>query len=136
MTVLHDAVQPVTETLEVPTELLVAGEWRAAASGRLLEVSDPATGNVLATVADADTGDAQAAVAAAAAAAAGWAATSPRARSDILMRVFALMHDHSEELARLISLENGKSLADARSEVSYAAEFFRWYAEEGVRLRG
>jgi succinate-semialdehyde dehydrogenase/glutarate-semialdehyde dehydrogenase len=136
MTVLHDAVRPVTETLEVPTELLVAGEWRPAASGRRLEVSDPATGSVLATVADAATSDAQAAVAAAAAAAAGWAGTSPRFRSDLLMRVFALMHDHSEELARLISLENGKALADARSEVTYAAEFFRWYAEEGVRLRG
>ncbi len=136
MTMLHDAVRPVTETLEVPTELLIAGEWRPAAGARQLEVTDPATGSVLATVADADTSDAQGAVAAAAAAAADWAVTSPRARSDLLMRVFALMHDHSEELARLISLENGKSLADARSEVAYAAEFFRWYAEEGVRLRG
>ncbi len=114
--------------------------WRARgarrASGRRLDVHDPATGEVLASVADADTGDAGAAVDAAAAAAADWAATAPRFRADLLMRAFALMHDRSEELARLISLENGKSLADARSEVTYAAEFFRWYAEEGVRLRG
>jgi len=91
---------------------------------------------VLATVADADTDDATAAVDAAAAAAADWAATSPRSRADLLMRAFHLMQERSEELALLISLENGKSLADARGEVAYAAEFFRWYAEEGVRLRG
>ena len=91
---------------------------------------------MLADVADADPTDAVAAVDAAAAAAADWAATAPRFRADLLMRAHALMHERSEELARLISLENGKSLADARSEVTYAAEFFRWYAEEGVRVRG
>jgi succinate-semialdehyde dehydrogenase/glutarate-semialdehyde dehydrogenase len=130
------AMRPIVDAIEVPTELLVAGAWRPAGSGRRLEVSDPATGTVLASVADADPRDAGAAVDAAAAAAAGWAATAPRFRADLLMRTFELMHDRSEELALLISLENGKSLADARSEVAYAAEFFRWYAEEGVRLRG
>jgi succinate-semialdehyde dehydrogenase/glutarate-semialdehyde dehydrogenase len=135
MTVLDPALRLV-DGLEVPTELLIAGEWRPAADGGRLDVTDPATGDVLASVADAGTADATEAVAAAAAAAPGWAATSPRSRSDLLMRVFDLMHDHGEQLARLISLENGKALADARSEVTYAAEFFRWYAEEGVRLRG
>jgi succinate-semialdehyde dehydrogenase / glutarate-semialdehyde dehydrogenase len=136
MTVTDATMRTLVDSIEVPTELLVAGIWRPAASGRRLDVSDPATGAVLASVADADRGDAEAAVGAAAAAAADWAATAPRARADLLMRAFHLMHDRSEELARLISYENGKSLADARSEVSYAAEFFRWYAEEGVRLRG
>jgi succinate-semialdehyde dehydrogenase/glutarate-semialdehyde dehydrogenase len=136
MTVTDATMRTLVDSLEVPTELLVAGIWRPAASGRRLDVSDPATGAVLASVADADRGDAEAAVGAAAAAAADWAATAPRARADLLMRAFHLMHDRSEELARLISYENGKSLADARSEVGYAAEFFRWYAEEGVRLRG
>ena len=87
-------------------------------------------------MADADVADAVAAVDAAAASANDWAATSPRSRADLLMRAFHLMQERSEELALLISLENGKSLADARGEVAYAAEFFRWYAEEGVRLRG
>lgn len=136
MTVMDAAMRPVVDAIEVPTELLVAGVWRPAGEGRRIEVSDPATGTVLAWVADADPRDAEAAVDAAAAAAAGWAATAPRHRADLLMRAFELMGEKGEELALLISLENGKSLADARSEVTYAAEFFRWYAEEGVRLRG
>jgi len=130
------AMKPVVAAIDVPTELWVAGAWRPAARGRRLDVSNPATDAVLASVADADPGDAVAAVDAAAAAAADWAATAPRFRADLLMRAFDLMHLRSEDLALLISLENGKSLPDARSEVTYAAEFFRWYAEEGVRLRG
>jgi succinate-semialdehyde dehydrogenase / glutarate-semialdehyde dehydrogenase len=136
MTVVDEVLRPVADVIDVPTDLFVAGSWRPAAAGRRLEVADPATGSVLATVADADTDDATAAVDAAAAAAADWAATSPRSRADLLMRAFHLMQERSEELALLISLENGKSLPDARGEVAYAAEFFRWYAEEGVRLRG
>ena len=66
----------------------------------------------------------------------GWAATAPRARADVLHRAFALMHERADELAELIVRENGKALADARGEVNYAAEFFRWYAEETVRLAG
>jgi succinate-semialdehyde dehydrogenase/glutarate-semialdehyde dehydrogenase len=136
MTVVDEVLRPVADAIDVPTDLFVAGTWRPARGGRRLDVSDPATGSVLATVADADTDDATAAVDAAAAAAADWAATSPRSRADLLMRAFDLMRERSEELALLISLENGKSLSDARGEVAYAAEFFRWYAEEGVRLRG
>ncbi|MBC2932566.1 NAD-dependent succinate-semialdehyde dehydrogenase [Nocardioides sp. zg-1228] len=136
MTVVDEVLRPVVDAIDVPTDLFVAGAWRPAGTGNRLEVHDPSTGSVLATVADADTADAVAAVDAAAAAAADWAATSPRSRADLLMRAFHLMLERSEELALLIALENGKSLADARGEVAYAAEFFRWYAEEGVRLRG
>jgi len=136
MTVVDEVLRPVVDAIDVPTDLFVAGAWRPAGTGSRLEVHDPSTGSVLATVADADTTDAVAAVDAAAAAAADWAATSPRFRADLLMRAFHLMLERSEELALLIALENGKSLADARGEVAYAAEFFRWYAEEGVRLRG
>lgn len=136
MTITDEALRPASETIDVPTELFVGGAWRPAAAGRRLDVFDPASGATLASVADADVVDAAAAVDAAEAAAAGWAATAPRARADLLMRAFEMMHERRAELARLISLENGKSLADARSEVTYAAEFFRWYAEEGVRLRG
>lgn len=136
MTTTDAVLAPIVDTIDVPTELFVGGVWQPAASGRRLEVSDPSTGAVIASVADAGTDDARAAVDAAAAAAADWAATAPRARADLLMRAFALMQSRSEELALLISLENGKSLTDARGEVAYAAEFFRWYAEEGVRLQG
>ncbi|MDF9877270.1 NAD-dependent succinate-semialdehyde dehydrogenase [Cellulosimicrobium cellulans] len=136
MTVVDTALRPVLDRLDVPTDLLVGGAWRAAGSGRRFDVADPSTGVVLASVADADVTDARAAVDAAEEAAAGWAATSPRSRAEVLLRAFGLMQDRAEELAQLISLENGKCLADARSEVAYAAEFFRWYAEESVRVRG
>ena len=136
MTTMDAVLAPLAATIDVPTDLFVGGVWRPAASGRRIEVKDPSSGAVLASVADADVTDAHAAVDAAAAAAADWAATAPRARADLLMRAFGLMQSRSEELAQLISLENGKSLADARGEVAYAAEFFRWYAEEGVRLHG
>ena len=136
MTAVHEGLRPVVDAVDVPTGLLVGGTWRDATGGRRLDVLDPADGSLLATVADADTDDATAAIDAAAAAAEEWAATSPRHRADLLMRAFDLMRERSEELALLIALENGKSLPDARGEVAYAAEFFRWYAEEGVRLRG
>ena len=91
MTVVDEVLRPVADVIDVPTDLFVAGTWRPAAAGRRLEVADPATGSVLATVADADTDDAAAAVDAAAGAAADWAATSPRSRADLLMRAFHLM---------------------------------------------
>src|SRR5690554_2037942 len=113
--------------------LYIAGEWQP---GGGIPVEDPATGQVLAEVPDASIDDATLAVDAAQAAAAGWRATPPRQRAEILRRWYQLMSEHSEELARLISLENGKALSDARGEVAYAAEFFRWYAEEAVRIPG
>lgn len=121
---------------DVPPQLLIGGDWIAAASGATFDVIDPATEEVLAQVADAGITEAIAAVDAAEAAAEAWKATSPRRRSDVLMRCFELMHENAERLARMISAENGKALPDARSEVTYAAEFFRWYAEEAVRSHG
>jgi succinate-semialdehyde dehydrogenase/glutarate-semialdehyde dehydrogenase len=120
----------------VPTDLFLAGAWVPAASGGRFDVVDPATGDVIATVANGGVDDALAAVDAADAAAAGWAATPPRQRGEILRRAFDLMTAQSEDLSRLISLENGKALSDARGEVAYAAEFFRWYSEEAVRAGG
>ncbi len=116
--------------------LFIAGQWVEAGSGRRIDVVDPSTGTVIATVPDADLDDAAMAVDAAADAAPGWAATAPRRRSEILRRCFELMSERAEALARLISLENGKALPDARGEVAYAAEFFRWNAEEAVRITG
>ncbi|TPL53628.1 NAD-dependent succinate-semialdehyde dehydrogenase [Mesorhizobium sp. B2-4-2] len=116
--------------------LYIDGHWRRSSDGRLIEVIDPSTEAVIAAVPDATIADAAAAVEAAAKAAAGWRATAPRKRSEILRRCFELMVERSDTLAALISLENGKALRDARGEVAYAAEFFRWNAEEAVRISG
>lgn len=113
--------------------LYIGGKWLP---GSGIAVHDPSTGKVLGEVADASVEDAVRAVEAAEAAAAAWRATPSRQRSEILRRWFQLMTEHAEELATLISLENGKALPDARGEVAYAAEFFRWYAEEATRIPG
>jgi succinate-semialdehyde dehydrogenase/glutarate-semialdehyde dehydrogenase len=118
----------------VETELFIGGKWVPAASR--FDVLDPATGDVIASVSDGSVDDALAAVDAATAAGPDWAAAAPRARSEILRRAFELMTERADELAKLISLENGKALVDAKGEVTYAAEFFRWYAEEAVRGDG
>ncbi|MDB5552290.1 MAG: NAD-dependent succinate-semialdehyde dehydrogenase [Rhizobium sp.] len=116
--------------------LYIGGKWVQASSGRQIEVVDPSTEAVIAAVPDATVEDAAAAVEAAAAAASGWRETAPRKRSEILRRCFELMVERSEMLATLISMENGKALRDARGEVAYAADFFRWNAEEAVRITG
>ena len=120
----------------VPTELFIGGKWRAGAGGEPIPVIDPSTGKAIAAVADASVEDAMAAVSAAHEALPGWAATAPRRRSEILRRCFELMLERKQMLAELISLENGKALGDAQGEVAYAAEFFRWFSEEAVRLNG
>ncbi|HKJ62949.1 MAG TPA: NAD-dependent succinate-semialdehyde dehydrogenase, partial [Hyphomicrobiales bacterium] len=116
--------------------LFIGGEWREATGGTRIPVADPSNENILADVPDAGIEDAIAAVNAAAEAAESWANTPPRKRSEILRRCFELMTERAEMLAHLISLENGKALRDARGEVTYAAEFFRWSAEEAVRISG
>lgn len=131
----------VTSTLSfdieaIPTGLFIDGQWRQGQHGKTIDVMDPSTGEIIAPVADATVDDAMDAVAAAHRAAKGWAATAPRKRSEILRRCFELMIERKDMLAELISLENGKTIADAQGEVVYAAEFFRWFAEEAVRLNG
>ena len=121
---------------KVPTDLWIGGQWRDGSTGNRLDVVDPSTGKVISSVADASVEDALAAVQAASDAGPGWAATPPRKRSDILRGCFELMIERKQMLAELISLENGKALPDAEGEVTYAAEFFRWFSEEAVRLNG
>ncbi len=119
----------------VPTKLWINGEWKDGA-GSPIDVFDPSTGDKIASVANATVDDVKSAVDAAYAALPAWAATAPRRRSEILRACYTLMIERRELLAGLISLENGKSLSDALGEVSYAAEFFRWFSEEAVRLNG
>jgi len=120
--------------IDIPSGLLIGGEW--VKGNGTFPVLDPATEEPLAEVADGTVSDALDAVSAAADALPGWAATPPRQRGEILRRAFELMTERSEGIARLMSAENGKSLRDARGEAAYAAEFFRWYAEEAVRIEG
>ena len=120
----------------VSTDLYIDGKWRPASDGARLDVVDPATESVIASVASASVEDANAGVDAAASALADWGARKPRERGEILRKAFELIVADSERFARLITVENGKSLADSRGEIGYAAEFFRWYAEEAVRNIG
>jgi succinate-semialdehyde dehydrogenase/glutarate-semialdehyde dehydrogenase len=120
----------------VPKQLFIAGAWQDAEAGRTLSVDDPATGKELAQVADASPADARRAADAAAAAQPGWAATPPRVRGEILRRAYEIVVARTEELALLMTLEMGKPLDQARGEVAYAAEFFRWFSEEAVRIDG
>lgn len=129
-----DVVSSSPEQLR--TNLFIGGQWVKSSSEQRFGIFDPASGQLITTVADGSVQDGIAAVDAAAAAAAGWAATAPRERAEVLRRAFESMTAQAEDLARLVSLENGKALVDARGEVAYAAEFFRWYSEEAVRAAG
>ena len=121
--------------IDVPTALLIGGEWTGGRGG-VLPVVDPATEEAIAEVANASIEDALDAVTAAQDALPGWAGTAPRQRGECLRRAWELMIQRSDALARLMVLENGKALKDAKAEITYAAEFFRWYAEEAVRNEG
>jgi succinate-semialdehyde dehydrogenase/glutarate-semialdehyde dehydrogenase len=121
---------------DVPTDLWIGGKWRKASDGGRFDVIDPATENKIASVASATVEDAKAAVDAASDALPGWAAKKPRERAEILRKSFELIMRDAERLAKLITIENGKALSDSRGEVAYAAEFFRWFAEEAVRNLG
>ena len=133
---MNDTARFSFDPASLPSDLWIGGQFRAGSTGNRIDVLDPSTGRTITSVADASVEDAMDAVSAATAAAADWAATPPRQRGEILRRCFELMIARREALAELISLENGKSLDDARGEVTYAAEFFRWFSEEAVRLNG
>lgn len=118
------------------SDLYIDGRWREGATGERFDILNPATEEVLTSVASAEIADADAALDAAEAAFTDWAGRSPRARSEILRKCWELMTARLDEFARLITLENGKAGNDARGEAAYAAEFFRWFAEEAVRADG
>ena len=120
----------------VEKRLFIDGKWIEAADGRTFNVVDPATGKTLCAVADASPSDGLAALDAAVAAQPAFAATSPRERSDMLTRAFELLHERIDDLALLMTMEMGKPLAEAHGEIAYAAEFFRHFAGEAVRIDG
>ena len=118
------------------TNLYIDGNWVPSQSAQRFDVINPATEDVIASVASANIFDADLALNAASTAMQEWAARSPRDRSEVLRKAWELMTARLPEFARLITLENGKANADAMGEATYAAEFFRWFAEEAVRVDG
>src|SRR5258707_8717808 len=120
----------------VPTDLWIGGKWCKSSDGARFDVIDPATEKTIASVASATVDDAKRAVDAAQEAFPAWAAKKPRERAEILRKAFEVIMRDAERFAKLITLENGKALSDSRGEIAYAAEFFRWYAEEAVRNIG
>ncbi len=120
----------------VPTQLFIGGEWRDASGGATLDVEDPSTGEAIASVADATPGDAEAALDACCAVQEEWARHPPRERGEILRRAFEAMTARADELALVMTLEMGKPLAESKAEITYAAEFLRWFSEEAVRIEG
>ncbi|WP_158887041.1 NAD-dependent succinate-semialdehyde dehydrogenase [Amycolatopsis anabasis] len=120
----------------VGKELFIGGKWVPATGGKTFPVLDPSTGATLCEVADASPEDGKAALDAAVAAQADWANHPPRERGEILRRAYDLLLARADDLALLMTLEMGKPVAEARGEITYAAEFFRWFAEEAVRIDG
>src|ERR1700733_7336755 len=120
---------------QVPKQLYIGGHWRDGAKGTL-PVEDPSTAEVLCEVADASVEDAKAALDAAVDAGPEFAAMAPRDRGGILRRAFEAIVKRTDELALIMTLEMGKTVAESKAEITYAAEFFRWYSEEAVRIEG
>jgi succinate-semialdehyde dehydrogenase/glutarate-semialdehyde dehydrogenase len=121
---------------KVPTQLYIGGQWVDGSAGRTIDVTDPATGDTIATIADASPEDGIRALDAAVAAAAEWAATPARTRGELLRSAWELLRERADEFALLMTLEMGKPLAEAKGEVTYGGEFLRWFAEEAPRIMG
>jgi succinate-semialdehyde dehydrogenase / glutarate-semialdehyde dehydrogenase len=119
-----------------PKQLLIGGEWRDGSGGETLSVEDPSTEESLCEIADATPDDAKAALDAACEAQASWAATSPNERGEILWRAFEALNERADELATLMTLEMGKTIAESKAEIAYSAEFFRWFSGEALRIDG
>ena len=134
MTITADREKSVVDA--TARELYVGGRWQPARGGATFPVEDPATGDAIAAVADATPDDARAALDAAVAMRAEWAAHPPRERGEILRRAFERIMERKADLALLMTLEMGKPIAESETEIAYAAEFFRWFAEEAVRIEG
>ena len=121
---------------DLPTKLLIDGEWVDAEASRTFDVIDPATEKFLVAIADASVDQGTDALDAAVRAQRSWADTAPRERAEVLRETFSLVTKRKDDFARLMTLERGKPLAESYGEVSYGAEFLRWFSEEAVRIRG
>jgi len=120
----------------VGKQLFIGGKWRDAEGAKTFDVEDPATGQVIAQVADAGVSDGRAALDAAVAVQEDWARTPPRDRGEILRKAWELITQRASDLALLMTLEMGKALPESEAEITYGSEFFRWFSEEAVRVAG
>nr|WP_213018666.1 NAD-dependent succinate-semialdehyde dehydrogenase [Brevibacterium sp. RIT 803] len=116
--------------------MFINGQWREAEGGKTIEVANPATGDLITTVADGSAADAEEAIKVAGDTQESWAATPPRERAEILRRAFELLIDRADDIAAVMTAEMGKPFAESKGEVTYGAEFFRWFSEEAVRVGG
>jgi succinate-semialdehyde dehydrogenase / glutarate-semialdehyde dehydrogenase len=130
------ATQEQTVVDSVPQQLYIGGEWRDASGGETLGVIDPSTEETICEVADGTPEDAMAALDAAVEAQREWGASAPNDRAGILWKAFELMTERADELATLMTLEMGKPVAESKAEILYAADFFRWYSGEALRIEG
>jgi len=121
---------------KVPTQLYINGEWVDGSTGATIDVLDPATGEVIAKIADASVEDGKAALDAAVAVQEEWAKTPPRVRGELLRKAFERVQELKDDFALLMTIEMGKPLAEAVGEVNYGSEFLRWFSEEAVRITG
>jgi succinate-semialdehyde dehydrogenase/glutarate-semialdehyde dehydrogenase len=119
-----------------PKQLFIGGEWRDAEQGATFAIEDPATGEAICEIANATPADAQAALDSACDAQAEWGTSAPNDRSEVLYRAFELLTERADDLALLMTLEMGKSVAESKAEIIYAAEFFRWFSGEALRIDG
>ncbi|KAI0684384.1 succinic semialdehyde dehydrogenase [Earliella scabrosa] len=124
------------DPLLVRAQGFIDGKWVDAKEGGVIKVTNPATEEELGTVPEMGLEETKQAIEAASKAFKTWSKTSAKQRHDILMKMYALMKEHSDDLAHLITLENGKPLAEAQGENSYSASFIEWFAEEAVRTYG
>ncbi|ALX06280.1 NAD-dependent succinate-semialdehyde dehydrogenase [Aeromicrobium erythreum] len=121
---------------DVPTQLFIGGSWRDATGGATFAVENPADGSTLVEVANGTVEDGKAAIDAAVAAQPDWAKVPPRDRGEILRSAFETVVDRADELATIMTLEMGKPLSESQAEITYGAEFLRWFSEEAVRVSG
>ena len=127
-------VQPIIDRMQ--TGLFINGQWRDAEGGKTIDVINPATGKVLTAVADGSAADAEEAIRVAGETQDSWGRTAPRERAEILRRAYELLIERTDDIAAVMTAEMGKPLSEAKGEVTYGAEFFRWFSEEAVRIDG
>ncbi|AZL10378.1 NAD-dependent succinate-semialdehyde dehydrogenase [Brevibacterium aurantiacum] len=127
-------IAPIIDKLN--TGLFINGQWREAEGGKTIDVLNPATGDLITTVADGSAADAAEAIKVAGDTQESWAATPPRERAEILRRAFELLIERADDIAAVMTAEMGKPFAESKGEVTYGAEFFRWFSEEAVRVGG
>lgn len=133
---MQHSVPPLNDKSLLKSQTYVNGKWIGAKSGQTFEVNDPASGKPIGTMPEMNKEDTEEAIKAAAAAFPSFSKTTGRERAKMLRKWYELMQENAEDLARLITWENGKPLADAKGEVAYAANFFEWFSEEAPRTYG